>query len=169
MATITLEIPTLVGLIVGVAFIIVISTIFNSVTPIVPPTFSFAPLPEVVMIYNGTEYTGQTGSYIWGGTTLYAPKPDLDLLQFIEVANNINGSVIQFVEKNPTSEPPTRVDLYVYDLQDAPAAIFERDENYDIYGNAFVVDDIDEGDYYLRVFYNGGDGYVSYYFGIHVT
>lgn len=132
---------------------------------------------------NGHQYAGNITTFSWGRDFEFSSNVS-DSFRYAKENGEATislekGAIVNFIARDYHDSNATRmayrlpVTVYVYhypsnDFEGMLEEIYDTSKNQ----NSFVVDMINEGDYYLRVNHqnpNEGGGSVSYYFNIRIT
>lgn len=172
--------PVIVGLAIGIAFVTLFAFTFHSITPIPiihnkPPP----PLPEIKMMYSGSEYTAQATTFGWERDMLYIGNVS-DVLSYqnntVKMKQDATLDFTVSIYNDTASALPVKaVYVYEYPTNDFAGILQRLDEDETGYNNSstngsnnvYMVD-LENGDYYLRVNYQSDSGSVSYYFRVSV-
>jgi hypothetical protein len=165
---------------------VLFAMIFNSVTPIIEPTeiHHDLSLPRIILTSDdGFLYVGNMTTFSWGRDFAFTQNVS-DSFDYAEENGEATislekGAIISFIARDYHDSNATGIThrlpvaVYVYRY---PSNSFEGILE-EIHGpgknqSSFLVDMIDEGDYYLRVNHQNpkeGGGSVSYYFKVRLT
>lgn len=178
-------IPVITGLGVGISFLVLIGMIFNSVSPIIKPIEiqHDLSLPRIILTSDdGFLYVGNITTFGWGRDFLFISNVS-DSFDYAEENGEATvslekGEIVNFIareyhDSNATGMSYTLpVTVYVYHYSsNGFEGMLEETQSTSENQSSFVVDMIDEGDYYLRVNHQNpeeGGGSISYYFKVRI-